>query len=36
VKFAYKVVDKETPSPLQQIDIQNDLDLLVASFDYDP
>jgi len=36
LNFAYKFVDEETPSPLQWIDILNDLDLLVASCDYDP
>jgi hypothetical protein len=30
-KFACKVAVKETPNPLLKIDVQSDLDLLVAS-----
>jgi hypothetical protein len=35
-KFAYMVAAVETPDPLLQIDVQSDLDLLVASCDSMP
>jgi hypothetical protein len=36
VKFSYKVAVEETPGILQKIDIQSNLDLLVASCDSNP